>query len=60
MSSLANICLVLQDDLIDDSPESPDAPEDLPYVSLKRFVDALFPFMQHANIILKILNKAPN
>ncbi|XP_049884492.1 uncharacterized protein LOC126379711 [Pectinophora gossypiella] len=25
------------DDLVDDSPESPDAPEDLPYVSLKRY-----------------------
>lgn len=30
--------VLFQDGLVDDSPDSPDAPEDLPYVSLKRYV----------------------
>ncbi|KAJ0180925.1 hypothetical protein K1T71_003010 [Dendrolimus kikuchii] len=30
-------CINKTDDLVDDSPDSPDIPEDLPYVSLKRY-----------------------
>lgn len=29
----------MQDDLVDESPDSPDVPDDLPYVTLKRCVN---------------------
>lgn len=33
---VTELIIMLQDDLVDESPDSPDVPDDLPYVTLKR------------------------
>lgn len=33
---VTELIIILQDDLVDESPDSPDVPDDLPYVTLKR------------------------
>lgn len=48
---------MLQDDLVDESPDSPDVPDDLPYVTLKRCVNKIYKMIfKLVSIVVKTTN----